>query len=210
MQQVNLFLEEFKKIEPPYSAAIILLLMGYTLFFSFVVTGGLYALTVKERAVHTDLLEQTRFWQEQFDIAYQQNPEPKISEALLKSIEGYERQITRNMNVLGYLSGRRNVVRKQVFSIYLDALTKIKQDDLWLTKIAIKKGGTSLTLHGRVLNPSGLPEYIRKISELDIFKTMQFEVFDLKRDGDQMKFVVSSEKQEMSIEDYLDKATTKN
>ena len=69
MQQVNLFLEEFKKIEPPYSAAIILLLLGYTLFFSFVVTGGLYALTVKERAVHTDLLEQTRFWQEQFDIA---------------------------------------------------------------------------------------------------------------------------------------------
>ena len=39
---------------------------------------------------------------------------------------------------------------------------------------------------------------------------MQFEVFDLKRDGAEMKFVVSSELQEMSLDDYLEKATSKN
>lgn len=210
MQQVNLYLEEFKSIEPEYSANTILLLIGYVLFFGFLISIGLYVLTVKEKNINEDLMKDTEYWKEQFDIAYQQNPEPKISEVLLTTIDAYELQVKRNENVLDYLDSRREVIRKKVFSVYIDGLTEIKQDNLWLTKILISKGGEALSLHGRVLDPSGLPEYIRKISELEIFKSMQFEVFDLKRDGSQMKFVVSSELQEMSLDDYLEKATNKN
>ena len=210
MQQVNLYLEEFKSIEPEYSANTIFLLIGYVLFFGIAISIGLFVLTLKEKSINTELTKQTEYWKEQFDIAYQQNPEPKISEVLLKTIDGYEAQIKRNDNVLEYLDGRNEVVKKQVFSIYLEGLTEIKQDNLWLTKIEITKGGEALSLYGRTLDPSSLPEYIRKISELEIFKSMQFEVFDLKRDGSQLKFVVSSELKEMSLDDYLEKATSKN
>lgn len=210
MQQVNLFLDEFKKIEPPYSAAVIALLLGYVFIIGLIITAGLYVLTVQERTVEKKVTEQSVFWKEQYEIAFQQNPEPKISDILLKSIEGYENQISRNENVLSYLSDRREVIDKKTFSVYLEALTRIKQENLWLTKVIIKKGGTSLSLYGRVLDPSDLPAYLKKISDLDVFKSMQFEIFDLKREGDQMKFVVSSEKQEKSIEDYLEQATSKN
>ena len=210
MQQVNLYLEEFKKIEPEYSANTIFLLMGYVLFIGVIISIALYVLTLKEENIHKDLTEQTKYWKEQFDIAYRQNPEPEISEILLKTIDAYELKVKRNENVIEYLDGRRDVIRKQIFSVYLEGLTEIKQDNLWLTKIVITKGGDSLSLYGRVNEPSSLPEYIRKISELEIFKSMQFEVFDLKRDGAEMKFVVSSELQEMSLDDYLEKATSKN
>lgn len=210
MQQVNLFLDEFKKIELPYSASVIALLLGYVFVIGLAVTAGLYVLTMQERTMEKEVAEQSVFWKEKYDIAFQQNPEPKISDILLRSIEGYENQISRNENVLNYLSDRRDLIDKKTFSVYLDALTKIKQENLWLTKVLIKKGGSSLSLYGRVLDPSDLPAYLKKISDLDVFKSMQFEIFDLKRNGDQMKFVVSSEKQEKSIEDYLEQATSKN
>ena len=38
MQQVNLYLEEFKKIEPEYSANTIFLLMGYVLFIGVIIS----------------------------------------------------------------------------------------------------------------------------------------------------------------------------
>ncbi|MFT5593871.1 MAG: hypothetical protein ACI8SR_002258 [Oceanicoccus sp.] len=210
MQQVNLFLDEFKKIELPYSASVIALLLGYVFVIGLAVTAGLYVLTMQERTMEKEVAEQSVFWKEKYDVAFQQNPEPKISDILLRSIEGYENQISRNEDVLNYLSDRRDLIDKRTFSVYLEALTKIKQENLWLTKVLIKKGGTSLSLYGRVLDPSDLPAYLKKISDLDVFKSMQFEIFDLKRNGDQMKFVVSSEKQEKSIEDYLEQATSKN
>lgn len=210
MQQVNLFLDEFKKIELPYSASVIALLLGYVFVIGLAVTAGLYVLTMQERTMEKEVAEQSVFWKEKYDVAFQQNPEPNISDILLRSIEGYENQISRNEDVLNYLSDRRDLIDKRTFSVYLEALTKIKQENLWLTKVLIKKGGTSLSLYGRVLDPSDLPAYLKKISDLDVFKSMQFEIFDLKRNGDQMKFVVSSEKQEKSIEDYLEQATSKN
>ncbi|MFY0699437.1 MAG: hypothetical protein JXR04_01365 [Bermanella sp.] len=210
MQQVNLYQVELQKTEPDYCAAIIYIILGYLIFIGLVVSLILYYISAQEIRSKTELQEQADFWNTQLDIAYRQHPEPKVDDILLRSIEGYESQISRNENVLEYLSSRKEVIRTRKLSIYLEALTQIKQDNLWLTNVSIKKDGKSMSIKGQALEASALPEYIKKISDLDVFRSMEFVVFDLKRVGGTMKFVVSSEQQEKSIEDFLESAESQN
>lgn len=210
MQQVNLYLEEFRKVEPQYSAVMTLIVSGYLIFFGTVCGVILYSMVIHKSNQKLELEQQANYWEEQLDIAFQQNPEPKIDEKIIVSIKGYEAQVRRNKNVLDYLENQQQNITSQSFSIYLSALTWVQQKDLWLTKVAIKRGGESLTLVGRALNPDALPEYLKKLSQLDVFKSLQFEVFDLKRDGEQMKFIVSSESEDKSIEGFLENASSQN
>lgn len=210
MQQVNLYLEEFRSKEPEFSAAMILILCGYLVFIGSVIGIGLYGLVIHEMDENIALENQANFWDEQLNIAFRQNPEPKIDERLIVAITGYENRIRRNKNVLNYLNGQQKDFKRQSFSIYLLGLTWVKQDDLWLTEVAIKQGGESLTLTGRALNPDALPEYLKKLSEIDVFKNLEFEVFDLKRDGNEVQFIVSSEKEDGSLEGFLENATSQN
>lgn len=210
MQQINLYQVDLQKTEADYSAAIIYIILGYMVFIGLVVSLVLYFISTQEIRSKQALQEQADFWNAQLDIAYRQHPEPKVDDILLRSIEGYESQISRNENVLGYLNSRKEVISNRKLSIYLEALTQVKQDNLWLTNVSIKKDGRSMSIKGQALEASALPEYIKKISDLDIFKSMEFVVFDLKRVGSTMKFVVSSEQQEKSIEDFLESAESQN
>lgn len=210
MQQVNLYQVDLQKTEADYSAAIIYIILGYMVFIGLVVSLVLYFISTQEIRSKQALQEQADFWNAQLDIAYRQHPEPKVDDILLRSIEGYESQISRNKNVLEYLNSRKEVISNRKLSIYLEALTQVKQDNLWLTNVSIKKDGRSMSIKGQALEASALPEYIKKISDLDIFKSMEFVVFDLKRVGSTMKFVVSSEQQEKSIEDFLESAESQN
>jgi hypothetical protein len=210
MQQVNLYQIDLQKTEAEYSAAIIYIILGYMVFIGLVVSLVLYFVSTQEIRSKQALQEQADFWNAQLDIAYRQHPEPKVDDILLRSIEGYESQISRNENVLEYLNSRKEVISNRKLSIYLEALTQVKQDNLWLTNVSIKKDGRSMSIKGQALEASALPEYIKKISDLDIFKSMEFVVFDLKRVGSTMKFVVSSEQQEKSIEDFLESAESQN
>jgi hypothetical protein len=210
MQQVNLYQVDLQKTEADYSAAIIYIILGYMVFIGLVVSLVLYFISTQEIRSKQALQEQADFWNAQLDIAYRQHPEPKVDDILLRSIEGYESQISRNENVLEYLNSRKEVISNRKLSIYLEALTQVKQDNLWLTNVSIKKDGRSMSIKGQALEASALPEYIKKISDLDIFKSMEFVVFDLKRVGSTMKFVVSSEQQEKSIEDFLESAESQN
>ena len=210
MQQVNLYQIELQKTEADYSAAIIYIILGYMVFIGLVISLVLYFISTQEIRSKQALQEQADFWNAQLDIAYRQHPEPKVDDILLRSIEGYESQISRNENVLEYLNSRKEVISNRKLSIYLEALTQVKQDNLWLTNVSIKKDGRSMSIKGQALEASALPEYIKKISDLDIFKSMEFVVFDLKRVGNIMKFVVSSEQQEKSIEDFLESAESQN
>ncbi|MGK0443285.1 MAG: hypothetical protein ACJA1U_000210 [Bermanella sp.] len=210
MQQVNLYQVDLQKTEADYSAAIIYIILGYMVFIGLVVSLVLYFISTQEIRSKQALQEQADFWNAQLDIAYRQHPEPKVDDILLRSIEGYESQISRNENVLEYLNSRKEVISNRKLSIYLEALTQVKQDNLWLTNVSIKKDGRSMSIKGQALEASALPEYIKKISDLDIFKSMEFVVFDLKRVRSTMKFVVSSEQQEKSIEDFLESAESQN
>ncbi|NVK40162.1 MAG: PilN domain-containing protein [Oceanospirillaceae bacterium] len=208
MQQVNLYLDEFKHQEPEMSSAVILILSGYMVIIGVVISVALSAMSWFVGKDNLGLSQQADYWQEQLDIAFKKNPEPMIDSNLLKNIEQLEKQVLQNEGVLNYLKSRTENIENQSFAVYLLGLTWVYQEDLWLTKVSIKRSGQSLTLTGKALNSRALPAYLKKLSEIEVFKNMTFQVFDLQKEGKEFKFVVSSDAQEKTLDGYFENVSS--
>ena len=210
MQQINLYLDEFKRIEPKFSAAVILILSGYAFVIGVIITGVLVSMLWYQQSNLKQHQAKATEWEKQLAAAEQVYPEPKVDPLLLRKIDTLKENIARNQTVLRYLNGRQLEVENQAFSVLLLALTWVNQEDLWLTKVAIKDGGQSLSLTGKTLNPDSLPVYLDKLSELEVFSDMSFSVFDLTREPDGLIFEVSTKKEVKTVESLLEKVTDRN
>ena len=210
MQQINLYLDEFKRIEPKFSAAVILILSGYAFVIGVIITGVLVSMLWYQQSNLKQHQAKATEWEKQLAAAEQVYPEPKVDPLLLRKIDTLKENIARNQTVLRYLNGRQLEVENQAFSVLLLALTWVNQEDLWLTKVAIKDGGQSLSLTGKTLNPDSLPVYLDKLSELEVFSDMSFRVFDLTREPDGLSFEVSTKKEVKTVESLLEKVTDRN
>ena len=210
MQQINLYLDEFKRIEPKFSAAVILILSGYAFVIGAIISGALAGMLWYQQSNLKQHQAKATEWEKQLAAAEQVYPEPKVDPLLLRKIDSLKENIARNQTVLRYLNGRQLEVENQAFSVLLLALTWVNQEDLWLTKVAIKDGGQSLSLSGKTLNPDSLPVYLDKLSELEVFSDMSFRVFDLTREPDGLIFEVSTKKEVKTVESLLEKVTDRN
>ena len=120
-------------------------------------------------------------------------------------IESLDAEKNANEQILTYLQTHSLSIEQQSFSVYLLALTWVKEPGLWLTSVKISDGGRSLKLSGRTQSADLLPKYLQKIAAIDVFSEMNFKVFDMKRDKQGLKFVVSSNREEMDVEDIMEK-----
>ncbi len=207
MQQVNLYIDEFKHIEPPFSAKIIRNYGLYSLLLGSLV-GGVLALmswwvesNLNERQVVASKVNSEL---EEVRVQY---PEPKVDARYLHQIDMLKQKKLRNDNVLQYLSSQQIEAEYQSFSTFLLALSVIQEKNLWLTHIKIFEGGKALMLTGRALEADAVPRYFEKLTELSVFADMDFKVFDLTRDDSGLKFVISSKREEIELETLLDKLT---
>lgn len=210
MQQINLYLDEFKRIEPKFSAAVIVILSGYAFVIGLLISGVLAGMLWYQQSNLEQHQAKATEWEKQLAAAEQAYPEPQVEPLLLRKIDKLKQDIARNQTVLRYLNGRQLEVENQSFSVLLLALTWVNQEDLWLTKVAIKDGGQSLSLTGKTLNPDSLPVYLDKLSELEVFSDMSFRVFDLTREPDGLSFKVSTKKEVKTVESLLEKVTNRN
>lgn len=210
MQQINLYHDEFKRIEPPFSAAVIIIISGYALAIGLLVSGVLGGMVWYQQSSMEAHQAKAKDWNEQLVLAKQAYPEPVVDPALKRKIESLKQTVSKNKTVLKYLNSRQLEVENQAFSVFLLALTWVNQEDLWLTRVAIRDGGQSLSLAGKTLSPESLPLYLDKLSDLEVFSDMSFRVFDLNRDGDALRFQVSSKKEAKSVETILEKITQGN
>lgn len=208
MQQVNLYLDEFKKTEIPFSAAIFLIICGYSIAISILISLLLRGVIFYEGLALSEAKDAATKWQEQLSIAERMYPEPKVDPILLKQIESKRQQVTRNDRVLDFLESNGLAQKDAAFSEFLSAFTRVEQEGLWLKRIQIESGGSSLRIEGYVLKPKALPDYLQKLSKEPVFNGMDFKVFDLKRDEGVMEFVVSSNVESSNIETLLENSTT--
>jgi len=210
MQQVNLYLDEFKHIEPPYSAVTLMFLSVYSLVLGLLIGGGLLSVLWWQQSDLKANKKQLNVWQENLSIAKIEFPEPQIDEHLKNNISRLKEEFVRNKAVLKYLQSRQIEVEHQSFSVLLLALTWVSEKDLWLTDIKITGGGENLFLSGRSLRADSLPSYLEKLSEIDVFSQLQFRVFEMDREGDEFTFVVSSTREEDGLEKEIKKITGKS
>ena len=203
MQQINLYLDEFKHIEPSYGANTMLLLALASVLGAGVVSVMLASLMWWWQGELAEQKTQWQAWQQDLQVAKARYPEPLIDARLVRSISAVKLDIERNRKVLQYLHSRQLDAEHQSFSVYLLALTWVMEKDLWLTEIKISKGGASLSLSGRALTAQALPSYLKKLSEVEVFAEMKFRVFEMNREKDGLTFVVSSDREEKELKDVM-------
>lgn len=123
MQQINLYLDEFKRIEPKFSAAVILILSGYAFVIGAIISGALAGMLWYQQSNLKQHQAKATEWEKQLAAAEQAYPEPKVDPLLLRKIDTLKENIARNQTVLRYLNGRQLEVENQAFSVLLLALT---------------------------------------------------------------------------------------
>lgn len=206
MQQVNLYLDDFKKTEVPFSAAIFLIICGYSIVISIIISLLLRGVIYYEKTMLAEANDSAKKWQEQLSIAERMYPEPRVDPILLKQIESSRQQVSRNSRVLEFLENNGLAQKDAAFSEFLGAFTRVKQEGLWLKRIKIDSGGSSMRIEGYVLQPKALPNYLQKLSQEPVFNGMDFKVFDLKRNKTVIEFVVSSKVESSNIETLLERS----
>jgi hypothetical protein len=209
MQQINFFQDEFKHIDPPYSAAILVIVLAYSFVICLLVSIAfvfIYQEKIAELAHSKDRLIKLKV---QLELTKKEYPASSVDENLLNKIEILKSIKDKNIRVLEYLSTREMNVSQQSFSAMLNGLAQIQQKNLWLTQIEILTGGQQVKLTGSTLNAMDLPEYLKKLAKIPSFFDMEFEVFDMTRTMNGLDFVVSSKRDKNDSKDVLEEISKK-
>ena len=77
-----------------------------------------------------------------------------------------------------------------LFADYLRGLARQSMDGLWITGLAWSSGGDGLEIRGRTIDPSLLPEYIRRLNREPAFRGQSFSALNVaegKPDGSEAK-----------------------
>jgi hypothetical protein len=204
MQQVNFFQDEFKRIDPPYSAAVLVIVLSYSLAMCLLISIIFIYLA---QSVSADLLKnkaQLNKLNSQLAITKKEYPAPKVDGNLLNQLEILKLRKDKNKKVLKYLETREMDISQQSFSAMMNGLTQIQQKNLWLTQIEILNGGQEIKLTGSTLSAAALPKYLKKLATVPSFFEMEFEVFDMTRSNNGLDFVVSSKRDKDDSKDKLE------
>lgn len=67
------------------------------------------------------------------------------------------------------------------FSEYLRGFARQSPNGLWLTGFSIGSGSNEMEIRGRMLNPSALPEYIRRLNSEKVFQGRSFSALTIRR-----------------------------
>lgn len=73
--------------------------------------------------------------------------------------------------------------RSQGFVAPLQALAERHPEGLWLTRIALRQGGTAMRLEGLSQDQELLPRYLQSLGRSATFEGRQFAQFNLQRDA---------------------------
>lgn len=207
MQQVNLYLDELKKIEPKFSANIILIINGYVFFLGILVFIVLLAMSQYKFHQQKNLKIESEKWKKTLFDAEEVYKKPKIDGYLIENISRYEEKIEKNSDVLKYLKGKEISSVEISFSRLLEALARVEQDDTWLKRVEIFDSGRSMVLTGFSEKSEAIPEYLKKLSSMDEFKNTEFERVEISQKDNYLMFVIGSINEESKAGISLEKTS---
>jgi len=109
---------------------------------------------------------------------------------------GLRAELAAKKRLLEYLK-RGPLANRDGFSGHLAGLARRQVDDLWLRRIALKAGGTSLQLAGSTLGPEQVPAFIGRLAETPAFQGHTFRTLRIERaeeDATRLEFLLSSDR----------------
>ncbi len=183
MQQINLYLPQFRQIVPPFAAGK----MVATLIIGWLGLGG-YGLWLMQQGSEAQLAiqqlttERDQKQNRNRDLA-KQYPEPRPDPALVTQRDTLNRQIGYRQQFIAHLQPFTTPEARHPFSTYLHGLARQDLESLWLTSIQISARGNGLTLKGATLDADALPIYIQRLNREPPFSGITLDKLTLQRGG---------------------------
>lgn len=175
MQQVNLYLQLERAVEPPFSAkqqAMALAAAAAVMLFIYVVLMVLVSLQADSVSVLR--AEQGQLSRSLGELQAKkqalEDNQPLFKEiASLEAEVKFRRQLLHSVNPEDKPDGNG-------FAPYLQGLGRQAIDGMWFTRIHLTNSGREMALTGRTNKAELLPRYLQKLARETIFDGQQFSV----------------------------------
>jgi len=182
MQQVNLYLPEFRPKRNPLNLPQVLgiLLVG-TVVVALAAFWGFRANAELERELQAkrDRLAELTQQVEALRAQASRNNQLSLEERRAR----LRADITRRERILQLIE-RQNLGNAKGFSEQLEALARQSREGLTLGEFSLKQGGNYVEMRGRVASAQRLPEYLQRLRQEPSFARVGFGVIDLANESD--------------------------
>jgi hypothetical protein len=197
MQQINLYLPEFKPNREPLRSihmvwaalAFILLLIAFSFYSSARNSQLEQALDAERKAMETLQLDLQKI------SAQQARNQPAQLDAEIERIQG---EIARRRQILGLISSQ-NFGNTSGFSEQLRALARQSLDTLAVESFSLLRGGNYVELTGKTHRADQVPLYLQRLRSEPGFASVGFGVLNVEREkegGAALNFTVAKPKEQ--------------
>ncbi len=118
--------------------------------------------------------------QEEMKALTQTMAQRKVSPELAAEVESTRSMIAAREEVIKVLDSG-TFGRTTGFSSFMRGFAQQAQTDLWLTGFRIAAGGDEIEIHGRMLDPARLPDYVQGLNTVPVFQGRHFAALEMRR-----------------------------
>ena len=179
LQQINLFLPEFRPAQHPFRfVAILSAWAAIIVFFALIQLWGWHR-TQESRERLADMEQQ------QIKVLQQlrnlRDSTPQSTKAQIdSSIDEARAEVAQRRQVLQLMKGR-NIGNSEGFSHFLVSLSRQHMDGLSLEHFGLIDGGNYIELSGWTYRPELVPDYLQRLQKEDSFSNTRFGDMSIKR-----------------------------
>lgn len=192
MQQINLYLDEFKKPKELVTPVLMAQVMAATLALCVVVSCAFLARewfavreSINAQAEVERITEESR-------VLSSQLVERDQRAQFRQSIAQAEEQLASSETVRAFLA-QLQVDNFEGFSVFMKDLARARQQGLRLTQIEINEGGKELSLRGEASASDLVPKFVKRLAQSEsVLSKEQFDSEISKNDLDTFDFSLRS------------------
>lgn len=180
-QQINLYQIEKKKPDNRVTFSQVSMgFLGYVAFLVLMALSSVYGCMVTK--IEVSKLEKMQTQKQKILASMLDNVDKqKANEKVLVDLKEREAKNSIKKNLLNTLSlpDNKKVIK---YSDYFEAVARRKIEDLWITKVLIKKEGSYLLIEGGCLRPSAIMQFITTLKMEPAFSGKIFQLFSVSFD----------------------------
>lgn len=196
MQQINLYLPEFRPNREPLraihmlwaSVVVLVMLLGFSVYSNHQ-HGQLQAqLLVEQKAQET--------MQAQLKVLSAQKPAQASADLDVK-ITQLQKNVQRHQQILAMISNQ-DLGNDKGFSAQLDALAQASLNTISIESFSLQRGGKYAELTGLTRSADQIPFYLQRLRKDPSFAEVGFGVLNIERDSEQgglLKFSLAKAKE---------------
>lgn len=202
MQQVNLYQPMFRRVNKPFSASTLLLIIGVAAGIMMLVSVYGYV-QLNELQHKVDVAEQKKNSLQTQLTGVKEKLKPRTANQLLLGQKEKLDGDLRNARRLQRLLEAEIATDNKAYSAYFRGLAEVQVDGLWLKQLQISKGGSHLSLSGQSLKPELLPLLLQALRDKPVFSGQSFGKVRMQRhegEGMERSLLFQLETQEITGE----------